>query len=211
MIEVAGLGAGGHAKVVIEILRLAGEYEITGLLDSNSELWGRSVLGIPVLGGDEKLLELRDRGVSHAFIGVGSAGAPETRTKLFNMAVEQGFEVINAIHPKAIISPTAQVGRGLVMMAGAVINASALVGDNVIINTGAIVEHDCMLGNHVHVATGAILAGGVRVGHGVHIGAGATVCQGVRIGRNATIAAGATVAQSVPEGTQVDTKGNGRQ
>lgn len=203
MTEVIGLGAGGHAKVIIEILRLTGEYEIAGLLDRKEELWGRSVLGVPVLGGDVKLLELRDREISHVFIGAGSVKAPETRMKLFNMAIEQGFEVVNAIHPKAIISPTAQVGRGLIMMAGAVINASALIGDNVIVNTGAVVEHDCMIGDHVHVASGAVLSGSVRVGRGSHIGAGASVSHGVRIGRSAVVATGAAVVDNVPDGVLI--------
>ncbi len=197
--KVVGLGAGGHAKVIIEMLRLAGEYEIAGLLDSREELRGRSVLGVPVLGGDEKLLELWDQGIRHVFIGVGPVARPGVRAVLFDKAVQFGFEVINAIHPRAIVSPSAQVGRGLTMMTAAVMNASVLVGDNVIIGTGAIVEHDCMLGNHVHVDTGAILAAGVRVGHGAHIGAGATVCQGVKIGRNVAIAAGSAVIGNVPD------------
>jgi len=197
--QVVGIGAGGHAKVVIEILRLAGEYEVAGLLDPRGELWGRSVLGVPVLGGDEKLLELRDRGISGVFIGTDSVNDRETRAKLFNHALELGFDVINAVHPRAIVSPSAQVGRGLTMMAAAVVNTSALIGDNVILGTGAVVENECMLGNHVHVDTGAILAAGVRAGHSAYIGAGATVCQGVRIGRNATIAAGVIIAGNVPD------------
>ena len=201
--RVIGLGAGGHAKVVIETLRLVGGYELAGLVDSKRELWGTEVLGVPVLGDDSLLPRLYDEGARHAFIGLGSAGDTRPRRRLYEQACRQGFQIVPAIHPQAIISPSAQIGQGPTIMAGAIINAAARLGDDVIVNTGAIVEHDCVIGSHVHIATGARLASTVHVGDGTHIGVGAIVRQCIHIGRHSIVGAGAVVVDDVPDGVVV--------
>jgi UDP-perosamine 4-acetyltransferase len=199
MTPVIGIGAGGHAKVILEILRADRRYRLVGLLDRNRELWGSEVAGVPVLGGDELLEKLFAAGTRHAFIGVGTTGSAAPRRKLYEAATQLGFEFVPAIHPRATVSAMAKIGRGVAVMAGAVINTDTRIGDNVIINTGAVVEHDCSIGDHAHIATGAALAGGVSVGTGSLVGIGASVRQGVRIGNNAIVGAGAVVVKDVPD------------
>jgi sugar O-acyltransferase (sialic acid O-acetyltransferase NeuD family) len=201
--RVVGLGAGGHAKVVIEILRLLGGYELVGLLDAKPEMWGTKLSAVPVLGDDALLAELYQQGTRCAFIGVGTVGDASVRKRLYEEAHRLRFEVARAVHPQAIVSSSAKIGDGPTVMAGAVINAAASIGDNVIVNTGAIVEHDCIIGSHAHVATGARLGGGVSVGEGAHIGIGASIRQRVNISRNAIVGAGAVVVKDVPEGVTV--------
>ena len=203
MIEVIGLGAGGHARVVIEILRSMKNYEIVGLLDPKSELWQTSVLEVPVLGDDDLLSDLHNQGVCHAFIGVGMLGNAQLRRRLYNKARRQGFNIVSAIHPRAIVSPSTEIGQGITIMPGAIINADVKIGENVIINTGAIIEHDCEIASHVHVATGARLAGTVRVDDGAFIGAGAVIKQSVSIGKHAVVGAGAVVIEDVPDNVVV--------
>lgn len=203
MIPVIGLGAGGHAKVVIEILRLIKEYEPVGLLDANLERLGMNVLGIPIIGDDSLLPRLFDEGARHVFIGLGAISNAAPRKRLYEMALGCGFQVIPAIHPNSVISSSAEIGNGLTVLAGAIVNADARLGDNVIVNTGAIIEHDCVLGSHVHVATGARLAGNVQVRNCTHIGAGATVIQGITIGEGALVGAGAVVVKDVAANTVV--------
>lgn len=195
-IPVIGLGAGGHAKVVIDTIRMTGQYEVIGLLDPDLGLHGKSVLGIPVLGDDEILPTLAAK-IKHFFVGLGSIGNSLHRERLYQMAVDLHFEPINVVHPTALVSPSVELGKGISIFGLSVINAAARIGDNVIINTGAIVEHDCMLENHVHVATGAKLASTVHVAAGSHIGAGATVKQCVSIGHHAIVGAGAAVVCDV--------------
>jgi UDP-perosamine 4-acetyltransferase len=202
-VPVIGLGAGGHARVVIEVLRAVGNFDVIGLLDSNVELWDQTILGVKVLGDDTQLAAVYQRGVQTAFLGVGSVGSMEGRRRLFEKARAHGFELARAIHPLAVISPSAELGEGPTVMASAVINAAARLGDNVIINTGAVVEHDCVIGHHVHVATAAALAGEVRVGEDTHIGLGARVLQGIKIGRRVIVGAGAVVVRDVPDDVAV--------
>jgi UDP-perosamine 4-acetyltransferase len=198
MKRVVGVGAGGHARVIVEILQLRGDMEIVGLTDPDPVLWNTQVAGIPILGNDEELAVLVERDVRSAFIGVGGVGDNSRRRRLYERVCELGFEPLTVVHPQAIVSPTAVVEKGGVIFAGAIINPNARVGENVIVNTGAIVEHDCKIAAHVHIAPGAVLCGGVRVSESAHIGAGATILQGVTIGVGAIVGAGAVVVADIP-------------
>ncbi|HEU4322737.1 MAG TPA: NeuD/PglB/VioB family sugar acetyltransferase [Roseiflexaceae bacterium] len=200
---VVGLGAGGHARVLIEILQQDPRYELVGLLDRAPELAGERVLGVPVLGDDALLPALRARGVAHFVVGVGSTGDGSARRRVYEHALGLGLRPVSAIHPAAVVSPSAALGPGATLMALAAINAAAQLGEHVIVNTGSIVGHDCRLEAHVHIATGARLAGGVWVGEGAHVGIGAVVRQGIRIGAGALVGAGAVVVKDVRERTTV--------
>jgi sugar O-acyltransferase (sialic acid O-acetyltransferase NeuD family) len=198
-----GIGAGGHAKVVVEIVQLAKEYRIAGLLDADPAKAGSKLLGVEVLGDDSLLPKLYEQGIRNAFMAMGSLGHSGLRSKLFETIRSSGFNVISAIHPTAIVSGDAKVGVGTTMMAGSIINPGCSIGDNVIINTGVVVDHDCLIGDHVHLATGARLSGGVTVGKGSHVGVGATIRQAVVIGSNAIVGAGAVVIKNVPDNVTV--------
>lgn len=201
--RIIGLGAGGHARVLIEILQLLGGHELAGLIDPDQTLQETSVLGVPVLGNDEMLPGLFNQGVGHFFVGVGSNGNTGLRRQIYEHALALGFHPIQAIHPTAVISQSAKLGKGVTVMAGGIINAEAILGENVTINTGAIIEHQCSIGNHVYISTGAILSGSVTVAPGAHIGAGATVRQNIYIGEEAVIGVGAAVVKDVPAGAVV--------
>ncbi len=198
-----GLGAGGHARVVIDAIRLSGAAEIVGLLDPRPELAGTPLDGVPILGGDELMEQLRRDGVTHVFVGLGGTTDLAARKRLFELAERAGYQFTPAIHPSAVIARSATIGRGVAIMANAVVNAGAVLGENVIVNTGAIVEHDCVIGSHAHIATGAKLAGAVEVGACAHLGIGCSVRQSISIGAGAIVGAGAVVIQNVPERTVV--------
>ena len=201
--RLVGLGAGGHSKVVIDLLRLMGGCEFVGLVDPKQQLWATEVLGIPVLGDDNLLAELYQQGVRHAFIGLGSVGDTQPRRRLYEKALQEGYQIVRAIHPRAIVSSSVKIDDGPTIMAGAIINAGAIMGKNVLVNTGAIVEHDCLISDHVHIATGARLTSTVHIDSGVHIGAGATVRQGVSIGEGSIVGAGSVVVKDIPPRTVV--------
>jgi sugar O-acyltransferase (sialic acid O-acetyltransferase NeuD family) len=203
LVKVVGIGAGGHAKVVIDILNLMKGYELVGLLDLDQSLWETTVMGVSVLGDDSLLPQLQRDGVGLAFIGVGSAADTGPRKRIYQDATATGFKIVDAIHPNAVIALSAVIGDGATVMAGTIINPGAKLGNNVIINTGSVVEHDCTIGDHAHIATGARLAGTVSVGSGAHIGAGAVVRQSINIGERAIVGAGAVVVKDVEPDTTV--------
>ncbi len=197
------LGGGDHAKVLIDLLYLQDGINPYVVLDSISRLWGSKILGVPVEGDDSLLPALKERGVRHFVVGLGSIKDNGPRTSVYCRALDVGLEPWTAIHPTAVISPFASFGSGCQIMAGAVINPDCQLAENVIINTSAVVEHDCRVGAHTHVAPGAILGGRVQVGSGALIGSGAVLRQGVKVGDRAVVAAGAIVVSEVPAATLV--------
>ena len=196
------IGGGGHAKVVIECLRAAGTDEPVAIVDPKRELWGTSVLGVPVIGDESKLVDFARLDAVFA-IGVGAIGTGRQRQLLFERALAAGLRPVTVCHPSAIVAPSVWMGRGCQIFPRAVVNADARLGDNVIVNTAAIVEHDCRVGDHAHIATGACLASTVEVGIAALVGAGAAVKQCLRIGDDAVVGVGAVVIADVPAGSIV--------
>ena len=197
------LGGGGHARVLIDCMREAGLGDPEGILDTDATRWGQSLDGVPILGGDDLLPQLREQGVSSFVVGLGSTRDTSPRSRLFALALDQGLEPVTLRHPSAICSATVALGAGCQLLPGSIVNAGASVGANVIVNTGAIVEHDCVIGDHVHVASAATLGGNVIVGAGAHIGIGAVVRQSISIGERALVAAGAVVVSDVAAASTV--------
>jgi len=198
MAPVVIVGAGGHAKVIIGILEEMRAWEIAGCTTAGGS--GAESPGCPVLGGDEVLPGLRASGIRHAFVAIGDN---RVRRLISEEVRRAGFTLINAISPRAVISPSVQLGHGVAVMAGAVIQVAAVLGDGAIVNTGATVDHDCHVGPYAHIAPGVNLAGRVEVGEGAFLGIGSCVIPGIRIGAWAVVGAGAAVIEDVPEGVTV--------
>ena len=199
MKHVIGVGAGGHAKTVIDAIHSQHEYEIFGLLDKKKDRTGSTWMDIPIIGTDSKLHSLYKDGLVYAFIGLGGIGDLVPRKNIFDKLKGLKYEIIKVVHTSAWVSPSVKLKEGTTILAKAVVNADAQLGDNVIINTGAIVEHDCRIDDHVHIAPGAVLAGNVTIGTGAFIGAGACIRQQIHIGKNAIIGMGAVVISDVPD------------
>jgi UDP-perosamine 4-acetyltransferase len=198
-----GLGAGGHARVVLDLISLLPGWIVEALVDVDPTLHGSRVGGVPVVGGDGRLRQLLDAGITHGFVGVGSVAAPDARIRMFDVGRELGLLWVPAIHPRSIVAASVTIGQAPTVVGGAVINSDTVLGDNVLVNTAAVVDHDCVLGDHVHIAPGATLSGGVSVGRAAHVGVGATVLEGIRIGEGAVVAAGAVVLRDVAPDTTV--------
>jgi UDP-perosamine 4-acetyltransferase len=193
MSGVVVLGAGGHAKVVIEILRAMGERVDLCIGGADSP---DTCAGVPVVRGDEHLHTLAARGYTRAFVAI---GANAVRRQVGQDARDAGFTLIRAISPQAVISPSARIGEGVAVMAGAVLNAEAVVEDFAILNTGATVDHDCRIGAAAHVGPQCALAGQVQVGEGSFLGIGCKVIPLVTIGRDVVVGAGSVVIADLPD------------
>ena len=189
--NVVLIGAGGHAKVVIEILQST-KYVVSYCIGDTDAV--DECLGVPVLKGDHWLQKLYDSGYYRAFIGIGSN---QLRLKLADLVQNIGYELVRAVSSSAIISPTAIIGSGVAVMSGVVINADAEINDLSIINTSAVIDHDCIIGKGVHVAPQSALAGKVSVGEGSFLGIGCRILPGISIGEWSVIGAGAVVTENI--------------
>lgn len=185
--KVMVIGAGGHAKVVVDCLEQENKYQIDNIIDDVPPSYFMGQYKI------EKREQNNDYISVNAIIAIGN---PIHRKNIANQ-LKSNF--IMTIHPNAIVSKHAKIGEGSQVFATAVINAAAVIGKHCIINTGAIIEHDCILSDYVHIAPNATLGGGVKIGTATHIGIGASVLQNITIGENVTIGAGAVVTKDIPD------------
>jgi len=191
-------GAGGHALIVADIIRLRGEYEIIGFLDDvNPERRNTEFCGARVLGGKEQLDILRRMGTKYLIFGFGDCQA---RLRLSELVCAKGFRLTTGIHPQAVVAADVPIGPGTIIAAGAIVSIGSRIGENVIINTCASVDHEGIIEDGAHLSPGVHLGGRVTVGRAAWVGIGATVIAHVRIGSGAIIGAGAVVLNDIPDG-----------
>jgi UDP-perosamine 4-acetyltransferase len=196
--RIVVIGAGGHAHVVIDTLKMVADHDVAGIVSPHGAL--TDVLGVPWIGGDDVISGLLALGIQGFIVAVGDN---VIRRRLFADALSHGLKPVQAIHPSAVVARDVYVGRGVVMMANVVVNAASRIEDNVIINTGATVDHHAWIGSDVHIAPGCHLAGRVRVGAASFLGTGVSVIPEVTIGERAVVGAGATIYKDVPDDSRV--------
>ncbi|EET78750.1 UDP-4-amino-4,6-dideoxy-alpha-D-N-acetyl-D-glucosamine N-acetyltransferase [Campylobacter showae] len=176
-------GFSGHGAVVADVARACGYGKVVFLDDSKFD--GKNVLKFdPSLEKADVIVAIGDNKI---------------RRILQERVKNAGFRVVNLIHSSSVVSSSAKIGEGAVVMPNAVINARSVIGEGAIINTGAIIEHDCEIGDFAHVSPNAALAGGVIVGAYTHVGIGSCVVQCIKIGANCIIGAGSVVVRDVPD------------
>jgi len=184
------VGAGGHAKVVVATARAAG-FRVMAIADDAQPRWGESLLGVPIAGPTEPVLQ---DGRALVVLAIGDNAVRR------RLAATARCTFVSIVHPSAIVDPTVRLGAGSVVFAGAVIQPDAAIGGHAIVNTAASIDHDCVLGEAVHVAPGTRLAGNVTLGDEVFLGIGAVVIPGITIGARTTVGAGAAVVRDLPAG-----------
>jgi len=192
------LGGGGHARVVISVLR-ANDVTVAGFTDPNPNVRVGGALHL----GDDEVLATLNRDVVMVVNGLGSIGSTSPRERVYERAVALGFRFHPLVHKSASVAADVVLGVGVQVMAGAIVQTGVSIASNVLINTGAVIDHDCTLESHCHIAPRTVLSGEVTVGRGAHIGTGATIRQGIRVGPGAIVGAGAVVVNDVPEGCTV--------
>jgi acetyltransferase EpsM len=201
------VGGGEHARVVIEAARTRPEaWQVLGIVDPGPALRTRQLLGVEHLGDDDDLAgqidRLEDALRPWCVLGfVGSDGESARARAVERLGPAARWATV--VHERAWVSPSAQLGEGSVVLAGAIVNAGAIIGRHAIVNSGAVLEHDVVLGDHVHIGPGAILGGGSRTGSGAVLGLGSLVRDHVEIGSGATVGMGAVVVADVAPGTVV--------
>jgi sugar O-acyltransferase (sialic acid O-acetyltransferase NeuD family) len=197
MSEFIVIGGGGHARVVISILRKLKEHSVLGYTDGTDR---GSVMGAPYLGPDSSLPSMIS-GLRQplAVLGVGQIGLGRARQELWDKLVACKVHFPSVLSPDAIVNPSVTGGEAATVMDGAVINCGVALGRGVIVNTNSTIEHDTVLGDWVHVAPGATVCGEVTIGPYSMIGAGATVIEGKKIAPCCVVGAGATVVHDLTE------------
>lgn len=194
------LGCGGHAAVLVDILRQQGR-DILALVSPEPPQERKVFSGLKTLSSDDAVLGFNPEDIL-LVNGLGSLPGSDMRRLLHTEFCSKGYQFASVIADQACISAYASLAPGVQVLHGAIIQAGACIGENTIVNTAATIDHDCQIGADNHVAPGVTLSGGVRTGCRVHLGTGAKVIQSVSIGSGAVVGAGAIVTQSIPDGAR---------
>jgi len=193
---IYGARPDGSAKVLLDIIRSAGQYDVVGFLDDDRARHG-TLAGLPVHGGRERLPELTGLGIHAVAFAVGDN---HLRAALVQAAIACGLAVPAAIHARAVVASGVQIGDAVWMAAGAVVNPGVSVGQGVVINTGATIDHDCSIEDYANVSPGCHLSGRTSVGQYAFLGTGVVTLPDAVIHRDSIVGAGAVVLRSVSRG-----------
>lgn len=191
------IGAGGHAKIVIDTAEKNG-FDVIGVTDEKLEI-GSNCLGCCVLGKDEILEQIYSSDLKTAFMGIGHVGYSTLRNNLYEKIKTMGYVFPKLIHPSAYIGMDVLIGKGSLVCPNAVINVETIIGELCIINSAAVVEHEVSVEDGVHIAPHATILGQAYIKRNSFIGAGSVVLQGVCVGANCIIGAGSVVLTDVPD------------
>jgi len=191
-------GAAGHAKVVFDIVRRQGIYQILGVLDRYKPV-GASCGPLAVSGTIEQLPEmLRRLPDLEVIVAIGDNWA-RARITLEILQLCPAIRFGLAIHPSAQIGADVTIGAGTAIAAGTIISPSAKVGGGCLLNTGSSLDHDSIMGHFSSLAPAAAVGGGVRIGAYTSVGIGASVIQEITIGEHVVVGAGAVVVRDIPD------------
>ena len=123
------LGAGQYGYVAKETAEAMCIYESIEFLDDCSE----KAIG--------KLSDIDQVEYDEAFIAIGN---PQVREEW----MPRVKKLATLIHPKSILSPSAVIGNGCIIEAGAVIMTDVRIGDCCIIMANSVVGHNAKVGNY---------------------------------------------------------------
>lgn len=190
--KIAIIGAGCQGLVVSDIIDEMKKSDksicVIGFIDDGEMNIGKKVGNYKIIGRIKDLSKLK---ADRVIVAIGDN---KTRNEIVRKIKTRYF---TAIHPSAVISKSAQVLEGSMVLGGVVVNAGARIGKHVILNTGCTVDHHNVINDFVHVAPGVHLGGNVKIGNGVLVGIGATVINNITIGKWTVIGAGSVVVKNI--------------
>ena len=192
--KIVLVGTGQHFHVVMYNLKMQGKYDVACALDCDLSKKGQFQEGIEIAGDYSDLDSIEKQyGTNKFFISFGNM---KYRKRVFQSFIEAGWEPVNIIHPDAVISSDAVIGKGVLIECGCLITPNPIIGDNVVVNTGSQVNHDNIIEDHVYIASGVVLSGGVTIKENTLIDDGVIVTLGKTVPQNSIVGAGAVVTKT---------------
>lgn len=196
------IGAGQHCNVVMYNIAAEGKYEVACIAEVDESKWNTTINGVPVEPftnfSEEAMRRIEKKYHTNLFFI--SFGTMKWRKPVFDYLSCHGWQAVNVIHPDAVVSPSAKLGKGVLIECGCLVTPSPVIGDNVVVNTGSQVNHDNIVEDHVYIASGVILSGGVTIGNNTLLDDGVIITLGTKVGKDSLIGAGAVVTKDIPDG-----------
>ncbi len=195
------LGASGIGRIALEIFNL-NEVITYCFLDDDESLHNTEVDEIPVISST------KDDGILK-YIGnkcqsfVAEEDISKRKDLIDFIIKRRKINPINAVHPKATLFSTVQLGYSNIINAGVVVNPGVKIGNGCMISANTVIESEVEIGDFSTINASSIIGSKVKIAENVFVGSGAIVTSGIKIGKGAKIAPGALVMQEVKEGTTV--------
>lgn len=186
------IGAGGHANSCLEVILNQKLYNVIGFTDNKK----RKLKNFKVLGGDRDIHKFK-KNCDNIHIGIGSFKDIKMRWLIFQRAKKLNFNFPKILSPNSLISNSATIGEGSIVMNHCIINTNVIIGKNVIINNKSLIEHDVTIGNNSNISTGVIVNGGVTIGENVFIGSGSVIRENICIPSNTIVGMGSIVLKNI--------------
>lgn len=162
-LAVIGSALAGGSVQIVDVLLDDFLAENIRIYDDSESAQGCEVLGIPVVGPLERILSDYKNGiVDTAIIAVGSI---IPRTHLYEKFSDNGIPFPNIVSKRAVVSNSAKLGRGNVILPNAYIGPKVRLGNNNYITTATTINHDSSVGSHNYFSTAVSVAGRVRIGN----------------------------------------------
>lgn len=92
-----------------------------------------------------------------AFVATGSSAH---RLELMRQLEEAHYAIALLVHPSAIVSPSAQIGKGTMVEATAVIASNVTISSGCILLAGSIAHHGCVIGAGCCIACNEVVPAG---------------------------------------------------
>ena len=198
---IVGARTDGHAKVVLEVLRAAGEHDVIGFVDDDRSKHGRSIRDVQIIGGMEDVPSLmKAHGIEGGIVAIGNN--PQRRA-LSAQLTSFGLKLVNAIHPTVHCDSDVVIGNGCYIGQGVILITGTRVGDCVNIHTGTTIDHDNVIEDGANIGPGVHTSGRVTIEQDAFLGVGTVVIPDASVGRGAICGAGTVVIRRVEPGTKV--------
>jgi len=135
MKRIAIIGAGGHAKIIVDLINNLIDYEIIGFYDDNIN---KKLYNFKNLGNIKSI----NNSIDNYVIGIGD---DLIRKNIYKN--NKNLNYCTLIHPSSIISKNSKIGKGTVICAGSIIQTDVNIGKHCIINTNSNIDHECVIGD----------------------------------------------------------------
>lgn len=182
------IGAGGHGKVIADIAS-GTDYDEIFFLDDTKKF----IDEYKVLGCINDFIKFK----AEEYEFIVAIGNNDVREKIQRDLKLRDYKLAVLIHPSAVVSPSADIKEGSVVMANCVINAGSVIGNGCIINTASTIDHDCVIQDYVHISPGVHIAGTVKIEKKTWIGVGSSVMNNIAICKDCIIGAGSVVIKDI--------------
>ncbi len=200
-ILLIGGGAGGGSITLDAISRVPHQRAV-GILDNNAAVHGNTLMGVPILGPNDMVNGLWEKGDFDAAI-ICITGNINDRIKIFEDLKASGIRLANVIDPSTIIKSYVSMGEGNLIMGNGYLAPSCTLGDNNFLASHTCIEHHSKIGNHCTFGPRSTTSGAVTIGDRVKFGMGVLIEPYLTIGNNCLIPSGCVLTNNLPPNSVV--------